>query len=505
MKNMIAKLQEEKVQECLAALGMVALFLLISLPLVLISKYNIMSGDDYKYLNLSQTGLTGKEGIVGIAVAQIRNAYGCWKTWQGQFFANWMIMTFLAIFGPEGYHMVIWFTWLPLAVADFFLVYVLLKRLYAASFSRIVLAAVPLILVHISSPVSTVEGLYWLCGAFTYTTVYALSLLIAGLYVNLFYVKSKWGTGLHYAVLLFLTFCLAGGNFVTGLFMTLFLLLAVIPAFLLKKHRIFVCGNLVLYLLTFLMVAFSPGTSNRREENIAAKSSAVKAVLMSLWEAFRSGNPRMQPYLILLAIALIPLFWKIAGKMKYRYPLPGLVLIFTFGLYAAHFAPNQYALSFLGAYRVQNVYRFQFIWWVLGNEFYLLGYLQKKLKEKNQQEKHRKWKLPFATLLWSGAMVIIVGMNMKLSMGGTCAPLSAYWNLKDGSAKQYYAEYLERLELFEDDSMDEVVLKPYTSTPYALYFGDFEDRDFWINMDCAETYHKKAIWVEKMDEVLPEE
>ncbi len=94
MRRLIDKMMKTENQERCIAVGLFFLLIILLIPLLWIARYNVMSVDDYKYLNIARSGM--QEGA-GAILAQVRNAFDCWKTWQGQYFANWSIMTFLAL------------------------------------------------------------------------------------------------------------------------------------------------------------------------------------------------------------------------------------------------------------------------------------------------------------------------------------------------------------------------------------------------------------------------
>lgn len=490
---------KQKNQERLIALGLFVLLVITLIPLVLISKYNVLSADDYVYINIAQNGLYEGQGIFGVLLAQMKNAYDCWATWQGQYFANWAIMSFLAIAGPEKYCFVIAITLLPLLLAEFFLVYVILKKGFGATFSQVCIVSFPIMIWKICFPASASEAYYWLCGAVTYTTVYAISLFSIGLLIYMWIENPKKISKAISAILLVISaICLGGGNFVTGLFVAV-TFLGFAGYGIWKKHGcrwVFVL-NFLVFIICFLVTALSPGATNRRVENAEAQTGAVEAVLNSLIEAAKFIDKWTMWFTVVLMLVMIPLFLKIIKKKSFRFPMPLLVLIISFGLYAAHFTPNQFALGILGAYRVQNIYRFQMIFWLLGNEFYILGYLNRRFPNAKIKCWAKIQKIPFISLVYSLIAVSVIYVGAYEYVGFTFSPRSAYKDLRQGTAAIYYQEYLNRLELLNDSEIQDVVLAPYSRTAYLLFFTDFRGAEDWENVAAAEYYNKKSITVQK--------
>ena len=251
MRKILNKLSTQKNQESIVALGLFALLVILLIPLLVIAQYNVMAVDDFMYLNIAQNGLHDGQNIFGILYAQMKNAYDCWRTWQGQYFVNWMIMVFLAIFGPENYDLVIIFTLIVLLLAEIYLAHIVLRKGLGATFSQMCIVIFPVMIYHMSVPASLVEAYYWLSGAITYTTTYAISLVMIGMLTDLFIsdIKSKWKIFLMKLIAILLSACLGGSNFVTGLFVLLvFVLFAGYSVLKKHKHRSFYIVNLLVFL-----------------------------------------------------------------------------------------------------------------------------------------------------------------------------------------------------------------------------------------------------------------
>lgn len=522
MGKWMKKLQEECTQERIVAVALTVLLVILLIPMLWISKYNVMGVDDYRYLNIAKNALIEDENVWKVFMTQMQNSYECWRTWQGQYFVNFLIMFFLAMGGEECYFAVPFITLIPLLVADYYLAHVVLRKGFGASVAQTCIAILPIMIYQVSLPASLVEAFYWLCGAVTYTTVYAMSLLSIGLLTNLMLSDSPrstsntgvhseleirtsrdekgWKNGAVYFAILLLSVCLGGGNLVTGLFLLLVFFTYTVYGFWKKnKHRIFCLVNTLVYTASFCTTILSPGLMSRRTENAEAQVSAFKAIMMSLYEAGKYIYTWTLPFVMVALIGLIPLFWKIIQKRKYSFPAPIVVFTFTFGLYAAQFTPNQYALGILGAYRVQNIYRFQMIFFLLLNEFYFLGYLHRKFPNLGSYFKKMRIKIPMGIVIYG--MVFLGGcfLWMREIAGSTMSSTSAYDNLRDGSAVQYYKEYQERLTVLEDETRKDVVFEPYSVHPYPLFFGDFQEAGNWVNMYAAELYHKNTISIHPME------
>ncbi len=291
----------------------------------------------------------------------------------------------------------------------------------------------------------------------------------------------------------------------TGLFMLLVCFLFAVYGIVTKHKHALVYGiNLLVYAACFLLTALSPGAANRRIENAAAQVPALKAILLSIYDAFIYMTTWTFPFVLLTVLVMIPLFWKIIKNVKYRFPMPLLVLLFSFGMFAAQFTPNEFALGIIGTYRVQNIYRFQMIFWLFGSEFYLLGWLHRRfpdLKIPVLGTVVRKWKrLPLSSVLYGVVAGVLVVVTMYLNVGPAAAPYKAYKDLRGGTAAAYYQEHQERLQLLEDETLSDVVLDAFTNPPSALFFEDLKKDNSWENRDAAAYYNKNSILVKPAEE-----
>ena len=68
--------------------------------------------------------------------------------------------------------------------------------------------------------------------------------------------------------------------------------------------------------------------------------------------------------------------------------------------------------------------------------------------------------------------------------------------MANGDAKQYLTEKEKRLEVFEDDSVKDVVFEPHTVRPELLFQNDmYEDATLWENTIVATYYNKNSVRV----------
>ena len=174
-----------------------------------------------------------------------------------------------------------------------------------------------------------------------------------------------------------------------------------------------------------------------------------------------------------------------------------MVSAISFGVFAVQFTPTIYALQITGAGRIQNLYRINYYIWLYGNELYWIGWLWRKYCERSEKvDDALQGKINKTSYLLEGWMIGVGALCISIYLwgGSTVTSLSAIDDLRSGTARQYYEEYQERLEILEDDSKKEVYLKPFSVKPYLLFFTDIEDdADDWVNGAMAQYYGKEKV------------
>ena len=79
-----------------------------------------------------------------------------------------------------------------------------------------------------------------------------------------------------------------------------------------------------------------------------------------------------------MIVLLIPVLTKIVRRMQFDFKLPGIVLVSSYCLLSAMFTPQIYAIGSWEIGRVLNIIYFMFLILSIINEFYLIGWIEKK-------------------------------------------------------------------------------------------------------------------------------
>lgn len=474
----------------------VGVLLAVLLPLFGIAYYNFRSVDDFSYAENAEAVWEESHSVIQVLKEQISYAKDYYNSWQGTYFAEWFTTSMMGIFSKNAYYMGTYLSLgsFVLAEGTLFLI-IFLKILHTDIYRGGIVTASCLSFQILFTPVPC-EAYFWFCGAVLYTFSHALGLFLLATLIALFYADKKWKTILLEVLAIFFTVAVGGSNYVTGLTILSVYILITLWIFYKKNSKkwLYLC-NAILYIAAFVLNILAPGNQKRLNVAGAEQISAVTAILRSLEEAATYIATNTILPCVILAMLFLPLFIHIVRKSRYRYPLPLLITLLSFGVFASQFTPTLYTLGIVGAGRILNLYRLNFYVFFFGNELYWTGWLVRRLEERYEVLKKDDSKRTCNLLLpgWCLGGVLLC-YTLIFWGGNTLTSVSALKSLRDGGAKQYYQEYQERLELLEDTSVREVTLEPFSYKPYVLYFGDITvDPDDWVNYSMAQYFGKDAV------------
>ena len=487
----------QKVQERIVLVGLFGLLGVLLVLMCLMGKYSFRQVDDYSYAYVEDVWIS-THSVWKTLVGEIHYSIETWRDWQGLYFGDWLFFVLLAIFGRDGYFITVYLAAIPFVVVQLYGCRVLFHDILGGTRTQSYIIGIPVILLQLMFPPSAAEGFYWLCGSVLYTMTYALELLMIASLLRLLFVEKRTKRIWLRCLIIFLGFALAGSNYISALGIFCIYGILVLYTWVCKSHeKLFMTVGYLWFIGWFLLNVLSPGASAR--QNAAGEGmGAVEAVLISFREAWRYLTNWWILPVTLIMIALVPVLLRVvmAGKMQYRMPL--LFSVLSFCVYAAQFTPCLYAVGQIGAYRVQNLYRFSLYIMLVLNEWYWIGYLHSVRQGKMTEALNTLFgRIPLGTVLFALLAVIVIAPIMCFRYGDTVTAISAYRSLRSGQAARYYQENLDRMACMESEEED-VVLAPFSSAPYLLFFGDLqEDPESWENVAYANYYGKKSVRIQE--------
>lgn len=488
----------ENVQLKTLLVGLILLLAVALIPLFAIAHYNFISVDDFTFTLHSGSIWKETGSVWKVLLSQIAYTKDFYYEWQGTYFGVWAFTSAMGIFAEDAYYMVTYITLGGMVLTEMFGLMVIFVKILGADKVRAGIASISCVLLQVLLTPVPVEGFFWFCGAMLYTFLYALAWLLVALLLLLASKRERplWKSVLLKIGIALLLFAVGGGNYVVALTILLFLLFYNVWMFVTKHpQRYLSLANMLWYLVAFLVNVAAPGNQVRQAASGVTHMSFFGAVLKALAEASRYVWNNAIPPCIILGGMLVPIFWGIIKKKNFKYPYPLLVLLLSFGVFAAQFAPTLYALQITGAGRIQNIYRFNYYIWLYANELYLLGWLHRKWAEKKMSTETlpAEGKKSFVLAGWLVGGVFLL-TTLYFWGGDKITTVSAVMDLHYGNAKQYQMEFQERLTVLEDETLSEVELEPFRIKPYLLYFGDLQkDPEDWVNKAMAEYYGKEKI------------
>ncbi len=469
---------------------MTGVFLLSLIPLLLIARYNSACADDYTYSGWVHCVWENTHSFAEVIKAAYIRAKFAYTEWQGSFSAVFLFALQPAAFGEKFYCLVPVIMLGGLIFSTLFFCRAFFGKMSGGGLKYIFIAVVWLF-AEIQMIPSAVQGFYWFNGASYYTFFYSLSLILFGLmilFVQADFTIKKW---IYFAFICILSAVTGGGNYVTALLTVLIFLLCIIGLGIRgNKSALFLTIPFILLLTAFFISITAPGNAVRQAQYISP--GVVKTVLDSFSFAFASMTDKVNLMLLPWTVLLFPVLWNTAqdSGWKFRYPL--IVLIFTFCLYAAQFAPPVYAMGFVGDERIENIIFYSYMFLLIFNSFYILGWCGRKFACKKFDRIMNSDILP--VLLLDLSFVFLAGYNAIPERNVTS--VSAVNSLREGEAEKYYEEFGERLKILKDNSAQNVIFLPYDNKPYLLFFDDATDnKDDWRNSSFAKYYGKNSIVV----------
>jgi hypothetical protein len=196
---------------------------------------------------------------------------------------------------------------------------------------------------------------------------------------------------------------------------------------------------------------------------------------------------RIMPALLFLS----PVFYNMAKKTQFSFKHPLLVALFSFFLFAAGYAPNNYASEGWRPGRLNDIIYYGFVLLVFLNCFYFIGYLQRLVSD-GQITLGRELHARFTY------MAIFFGVIFLFTSTLSLKKHTSVWaarDLNNGSAKQYSLEINEWYKLLHDDNIERVELPHLTYTPGLLVFETplTTDKNNWNNQSIAQFYQKEYV------------
>lgn len=512
--------REEKTVYRITMIVIGILFIVSLLPILYVGTYTYPTGDDFWYGKLIVKAWREQHSVlacIGAAFTTIKEFY---YTWQGTWYS-----IFLFCFNPEmfveGGYKIVPVIAIGLLGGGFFLVmYQTMVKTLKLNKEVMYVCFCVLLFQMLQYMPRTTSGIYWFNGimhynANTFTSMVAIGMMILFL---------REGKRYAYILALFTMFLIGGGNYQAALMPLLFWGFLVLAAFffvekgtgikdrflhMVHAKRIWLLGVGVLLELPGLLISgTAPGNSMRSEEFEISLKWALQSIYYSIdrgiylvRDDFYAKYPAMFVFAIMLVIFLWYAMWKVPQFGNFRFQVPVLFVLYMCGIYWAMYTPGIFSKADVSG-GVPDTVQQIFLITSLANTIYVIGYIQRVLREHVSRERLDKaWWGPWKTNGSSGvkqASVIFAACGMIL------AGILGYHRSTDklcvdvvtsGRAKVYQMVRREQLRILKDPTVRDARIPELFGYDYypICHLQAGTDMTEELNYDLQVYYDKDSV------------
>ena len=290
----------------------------------------------------------------------------------------------------------------------------------------------------------------------------------------------------------------AGSNFVTALQGLLCLLTILLVSVVVERRRtgLWLLPSTLVYIIGFGMNVAAPGNSVRARSYEGWGYGPLESIGRSFLEAVKHIPEYTGLVVLTVMLLLVPLIWQAVKSTDYRFRYPGIVLAWSFGLYATGYTPSLYSLGHAGLSRTLNAVKITYFMLLFLNEIYWCGWLRQVLEKRTEKTAQKLFARKGAAVWWFyGIIGVMCLMIFKASpnQAGHYSSYGAYYYVHTGEAYNFHQEYLERVKRLSGNARN-VHLPAYRFQPWFLCMGDIsEDANNEANRSLAMWYGKDSV------------
>ncbi len=467
------------------------------IPVALLGFYSRPSMDDYDYSIIPHEALLSGN-ILNLIRAPFKSLSYFYISEQGTF-TNSFFLAFNPMIYGEKYirfvpllFMVINYlsVWFVISVLD--RIFIKRGRLFVHSTAALFTAVL-----YVWLP-SLTEGLYWFCGALTYTPWIFLVFVVPAAVLDIYFCEDPGKRKRKIIAGTILAFVMSGACQTVSF--EQILILSVITVYLIVfKKKYYSIMNLSAAVLGFLISFLSPGTASR--QSAYERAGIIETVIAVIYKVRDDAGNAFSIVWLLSLIAVTPFLVELIKNGKEHFPkrfpiiqiLAGLMVIC--GMWCVPFYPTQT----FGAPRLWNAVWVTFIvfsWFIYSQ---ILGWLVNigvvRLSDESGRETGpEKDKLNIGRAVYRLIPAICLCALMVCTKEGVESnTLRCVHDLRSGRAAAFATENDIRFKLF-NESQDEIVyVDPIQTKGTLLYFGDiYIFPDEWPNYSVGKYYGKKV-------------
>jgi hypothetical protein len=212
--------------------------------------------------------------------------------------------------------------------------------------------------------------------------------------------------------------------------------------------------------------------------------------------------------LIVALVLLIPVFWKMAGRMRQKLSHPILFSLFAFLMVSSNMTPAFFAVANVGAGRLRVLAWMEFVLMLVLVDFYFTTWARQNLSGISEDETFDESVAGadnasgIRKLSERSSMVLVLCLAFLAAGSCLCvipnaryySSTSAISDLATGTAAEYRKENLQRLKILQDETIKVASLPEHKAQPEMLFYMDVTlDEGEWINSATANYYYKDSV------------
>ena len=489
--------------EKLLAIGFCLLLLAALIPLFRLTIYAVPYYDDYNFGRFARAAIEQEQSKWAAISGALECSRTQWYAWQGTYSSIFFMTLMPAIWGEQYYFLGPVFILLLLLAGSMVFTHVILRKVlgmekWISLAIQAVITTAQFMFIY-----SAQSGFYWYNGGIHYVGMHGFGLLFLAVSICLERAEGRTAKGLLFTASVLLAMITAGSNFVTALQGLLCLVTILLVSVVLERRK---CGLWLLpatavYIIGFGLNVAAPGNSVRAQSYIGWGYGPLESIGRSFLEAVKHIPEYTGLVVLTVMLLLVPLIWQAVKSTDYRFRYPGIVLAWSFCLYATGYTPSLYSLGHAGLSRTLNAVKITYLLLLFLNEIYWIGWLRQLLEKKTEQTTGQltiqKLTIRNGAAAWWFYVLIgvacLVIFRASPNQAGHYSSYGAYYYVHTGEAYNFHQEYLERVKTLSGNAKN-VHLPAYRFQPWFLCMGDIsEDAGNEANRSLAMWYGKDSV------------
>lgn len=446
----MAEMRKKILQNKMAVL-LTAIYLISLIPILMASVYDYPQADDWTYSWRTHVAWEDTHSMLEVGKAVIETIKDSYMNWQGTFSSIALMSLQPAIWGERFYALTPFIMIGMLTAGTLIFIGELFRKVKGTEWISV---SMLVLLVTVQRMVCKPVAFYWYNGAVHYIFMYSIGLMLAACLIKI--VRRNRPVIMICSCIL--AVILGGGNLVTALSGAIGFVTTLVLLFLSgKKKRVWtVLPAMICNFLAFAVNIVAPGNWIRQDA-VGAQENPVMSILRSFYYCIEFPAMRWMDWTVLLLILfLIPLAWKAADKVEFSFPMPLLVMAYSYCFVSAMFTPLDFAAHSVDIGRAQNIIFSTFVLALALNVVYLVGWCRKHFHISLAVDKREKKFASFSGLYYAvlaGAGLWCILLSVIPSPEYFTSALAIH-DMQNGSARAYADAAEQNIEILKGEGSE---------------------------------------------------